>query len=201
MAKKALLICDMWCAHWCRTATAGLDELVERLDRAVDRFRSPDRLVIHAPSETMAFYVDHPARKRVIELGYSETPGEAGEYRPEGCQCNPPCGGGSIWKPSRQHPAIKISADDAILDQGAEMGAVLQVRSIDMVYVTGVHTNMCVIDRPFAIRQLRRWQKQCALVEDLTEAFPVEAKDDAMATIRGLGCSIIRSEEMLTSLD
>jgi hypothetical protein len=35
----------------------------------------------------------------------------------------------------------------------------------------GVHTNMCVLNRPFAIKQLVRWGVPVALVRDLTDAM------------------------------
>ena len=39
------------------------------------------------------------------------------------------------------------------------------------VLVTGVHANMCVLNRPFAIKQLTKWGFRCILVRDLTDAM------------------------------
>ena len=35
----------------------------------------------------------------------------------------------------------------------------------------GVHTNMCVLGRSFAIRQMTRWGVNCILVRDLTDTM------------------------------
>ena len=35
----------------------------------------------------------------------------------------------------------------------------------------GVHTNMCVLNRTFAIKQMVRWGKNVLLVRDLTDAM------------------------------
>ena len=35
----------------------------------------------------------------------------------------------------------------------------------------GVHTNMCVLHRTFAIKQMTRWGIRCILVRDLTDSM------------------------------
>ena len=35
----------------------------------------------------------------------------------------------------------------------------------------GVHTNMCVLNRSFAIRQMTKWGMRCVLVRDLTDSM------------------------------
>lgn len=35
----------------------------------------------------------------------------------------------------------------------------------------GVHTNMCVLNRPFAIKQMARWGVDVMLVRDLTDTM------------------------------
>jgi hypothetical protein len=37
--------------------------------------------------------------------------------------------------------------------------------------VAGVHANMCVLNRTFAIRQMTKWGVRCLLVRDLTDAM------------------------------
>ncbi len=39
-----------------------------------------------------------------------------------------------------------------------------------MLYV-GVHTNMCVLNRSFGIRQMVKWGLNCALIRDLTDTM------------------------------
>jgi hypothetical protein len=47
----------------------------------------------------------------------------------------------------------------------------MKQRGITNVLVMGVHTNMCVLGRPFAIRQLIKQGMQVALVRDLTDTM------------------------------
>jgi nicotinamidase-related amidase len=47
----------------------------------------------------------------------------------------------------------------------------MQQRGIDNVLVCGVHLNMCVLGRPFAIRQLVREGKHVVLLRDLTDTM------------------------------
>ena len=44
-------------------------------------------------------------------------------------------------------------------------------RGIDHLLITGMHTNMCILNRTFAIKQMTRWGKKCILVRDLTDAM------------------------------
>ena len=37
--------------------------------------------------------------------------------------------------------------------------------------IMGVHTNMCILNRTFAIRQMTRWGVTCVLIRDLTDAM------------------------------
>jgi hypothetical protein len=35
----------------------------------------------------------------------------------------------------------------------------------------GVHTNMCILNRTFAIKQMTKWGVRCVLVRDLTDSM------------------------------
>jgi len=47
----------------------------------------------------------------------------------------------------------------------------LQQRGIDNVILMGVHTNMCVLDRPFAIRRMLALGKHVLLMRDMTDTM------------------------------
>jgi hypothetical protein len=72
---------------------------------------------------------------------------------------------------TRQHPAIPIGPADYISDNGPEIYSALQHDGISHLLVMGVHTNMCILNRTFAIKQMTRWGQRCALVRDLTDAM------------------------------
>ena len=75
----------------------------------------------------------------------------------------------SPW--TRQNAAIEIAEQDAITDNGQETWNLLVQHKIDNVILCGVHLNMCVLGRPFAIRQMVKLGKNVALVRDMTDTM------------------------------
>ena len=59
---------------------------------------------------------------------------------------------------------------DAITDS-AEAFYLMRQRGIENVLIMGVHVNMCVLGRPFGIRQLVLQGMNVALARDLTDAM------------------------------
>ena len=73
---------------------------------------------------------------------------------------------------TRQHPAIEIDqSQDAISDQGRELHNLYRQRNINQLLIMGVHTNMCVLHRTFAIKAMVRWGLEIALIRDLTDTM------------------------------
>src|SRR5262249_25677252 len=87
------------------------------------------------------------------------------------------------WK--RQHPAIMIAEGDAVSDQGLEIWNLLEARGITNVMLMGVHTNMCVVGRPFGLRQMAKNGKNVVLVRDLTDAMYNPARAPFVSHRRG----------------
>jgi putative heme-binding domain-containing protein len=185
-ARTAIIICDMWNQHWCRGATRRVGELAPAMNRAVAAARARGVLIIHAPSSCMDAYKDHPARKRAqtaptaanlptdISGWCDKIPAEEKGVYPidqsdGGCDDGPTCPQGSPWR--KQVAAIEIRDEDAISDSGVEIWNLLESRGIDNLLLMGVHTNMCVLGRPFGLRQLVRHGKNAILVRDLTDTM------------------------------
>lgn len=176
-AATALVLCDVWDHHWCRGAEARLEELLPRMERVVRALRERGVLIVHAPSETMAFYAGAPARERAQTAAPDAPPPNREHADPPlpvdasqgGCDAE----GGlphAVW--SRQHPAITIDQErDLISDNGRELYACYTQRGIEHVLIMGVHTNMCILNRTFAVKQLVRWGIDVALIRDLTDAM------------------------------
>ena len=72
---------------------------------------------------------------------------------------------------TRQNAAIHIGASDLISDDGREVYSALRSRGIKTLMFAGVHANMCILNRTFAIRQMTRWGVHCILIRDLTDAM------------------------------
>ncbi|HYE98503.1 MAG TPA: protein-signal peptide and transmembrane prediction [Planctomycetota bacterium] len=189
--ETALVVVDMWDDHWCRGAARRVAEMAPAVDAVVRRARSRGVLVVHAPSTCTGFYKDHPARKRAVEAAFAKTPAPLSTSQrwgtawcwpdkarePDlpiddsdmGCDCATKCTIREAW--TRQIAAIGIDAGDAITDDGQELWNLFAGRGIRNVAILGVHLNMCVLGRPFGIRQLVRLGLNVVLVRDLTDTM------------------------------
>jgi len=181
--KTALVVCDMWDKHWCAGATKRVGEMAPRMNEVVVAARKKGVLIIHCPSDTMAYYKDTPQRKLAqdapkiepkvpLERWRKIDPQKEGKLPIDdsdgGCDCEPQCKNYRAW--TKQHDAIKIEEGDAITDS-AEAYYLMQQRGIDNLIVMGVHTNMCVLGRPFSIRQMVAEGKNVVLVRDMTDTM------------------------------
>jgi len=174
--RAALLLCDVWDDHHCRGAVERLEAMLPRMNELVGAARAMGVHIIHAPSDTMDFYADAPARRRILEIEPVEPPPEIDHADPP--QPVDASDGGSDTEDTgdqpwtRQHPAIDVDQDrDVISDVGREVYSYLQCEGIELLLITGVHTNMCVQHRSFAIKQMVHWGVSVALVRDLTDTM------------------------------
>ena len=87
-----------------------------------------------------------------------------------GCDCQPRCPTDSERMNLRQIAAIQMTDKDAVTDS-AEAFYLMKQRGITNVIILGVHTNMCVLSRPFSIRQMVYQGQNVALVRDLTDTM------------------------------
>jgi putative heme-binding domain-containing protein len=184
--QTVLIICDMWNQHWCQGATRRVGELAPVMNRTVTAARDKGVLIIHAPSSCLDTYKDYPGRALAknapkaanlpddITGWCSKIPSEEKGIYPidqsdGGCDDGPMCPQGSPWK--SQVAAIEIKDEDAISDSGIEIWNLLESRGISNVMLMGVHTNMCVLGRPFGLRQMAQHGKNVVLVRDHTDTM------------------------------
>ena len=88
-----------------------------------------------------------------------------------------------VW--SRENSAISIANEDLISDNGREIYSALRSRGIETLLFMGVHTNMCILNRTFGIRQMTRWGVHCVLIRDLTDAMYNPARAPHVSHTRG----------------
>ena len=86
-----------------------------------------------------------------------------------GCDTPSDCVDCAVW--SRQIEAIEIFDEDGISDDGGEINNFFELKGIKNVILMGVHTNMCVLGRPFGIRSQIKLGRNVVLVRDLTDAL------------------------------
>jgi nicotinamidase-related amidase len=198
--ETAAIVCDVWDLHHCLNAVRRLEQFGPRLNEVVIEARRRGAVIIHSPSDCMPAYRDHPARRRAIAAPRADTLPEDVENWcsriPAEERVNYPIdqsdGGedddpeehaawaaklkamgrnpGMPWK--TQSSMISIDAErDYISDRGDEVWNVLEHRGIRNVILTGVHTNMCVLGRPFGLRQMSRNGKNVVLMRDMTDTM------------------------------
>lgn len=212
--ETAVVICDMWDYHHSYNATKRVGEIAPRMNRLVAKMRERGVLIVHAPSSCMGFYKDHPARKRAqaaprasnqpkdIGQWCNSIPGEEMKLYPidqsDGGDDDDPkihttwaAHLKSIgrnpkvpWK--RQIETIAIDSErDIISDQGREIWNVMEQRGIKNVMLVGVHTNMCVLGRPFGLRQMSKNGRNTVLVRDMTDTMYNPARRPFVSHYRG----------------
>ncbi len=215
IAKTAILICDMWDKHWCNGATERCGILAEKMNEVVNLARESGIQIIHAPSDTMYYYADWPQRRRMQLAPPVSLPSPLDIPNPPlpiddsdgGCD-TAELPWYEAW--TRQTPELEISDMDGISDNGQEIYNFLAQEDIDTLFIMGVHTNMCILGRSFAIRQMTRWGKQCILVRDLTDTMydpqdPPYVSHDfgtrlVIEYIEKYWCPSISSEELIQGL-
>ncbi|MBI3411379.1 MAG: cysteine hydrolase family protein [Planctomycetes bacterium] len=198
-AKTAIIVCDMWDAHHCLNAVRRVTEIAPRMNEVLEKARAKGMLIIHAPSDCMEPYKNHPGRKiaqaapkaknlpKDIGAWCHKIPAEEkGKYpidqsdggedddlaehadwhaKLKAMGKNPR----APWQ--RQVETLKIHDADAISDSGVEIWNLLEDRGIKNVILLGVHTNMCVLGRPFGLRHMAKNGKHVVLMRDMTDTM------------------------------
>ncbi|HWN97278.1 MAG TPA: protein-signal peptide and transmembrane prediction [Methylomirabilota bacterium] len=190
--KTALIVCDMWDDHWCKSAARRVGELAGPLNDVVKQARAKGVFIIHAPSSVTKFYDGTPQRKLAQAAPFvpSKVPLSTNDRwgttwcwpdpkreadlpiddSDMGCSCTGvKCSIREAW--TRQIATIEMAAGDALTDNGQETWNLLQQRGIENVILTGVHLNMCVLGRPFGIRQMVNVGQNVALMRDMTDTM------------------------------
>ena len=58
---------------------------------------------------------------------------------------------------TRETPPLPLEPEDLISDKGNEIHRFRRERGIGDLFIMGVHTNVCVLNRTFAIKQMTKW--------------------------------------------
>jgi len=205
--RTAIVVCDMWDKHWCPDATARVGEMAPRMNEVIKAARTKNVFIIHCPSDTMKFYEGQPGRKlaqaapkvetKIPLRGWCSLNGNKEPPLPiddsdEGCDGCPECKPNRAW--SRQHPAIEIVEGDAITDS-AEAFHLMRQRGLTNVIVMGVHANMCVLGRPFSIRQMVAQGQNVLLMRDMTDAMYNHRSRPWVSHFRGTGLVVEHIEK------
>jgi type 1 glutamine amidotransferase/nicotinamidase-related amidase len=204
--RTAVIICDMWDDHYCRNAARRVAEMAPRMNVVLEKARQHGALIIHCPSGCMNVYKDTPQRKLAQQAPPIKTKIPIQRW----CYLDPkheaplpiddstPC---DDEKPrerkrfySRQIDILQIKEGDAITDS-AEAIYLMRQRGIKNVIIMGVHANMCVLGRPFGIRQLVYQGFNVALMRDMTDTMYSPKQRPYVSHVRGTELVIGHIEE------
>lgn len=201
-SETAIIICDMWDHHWCKGAESRVAEMAPFMNNVLNVARQKGILIVHAPSDCMDHYKDYPQRKLVQQYASRATQEYDGgalltteqkavwpiDQSNGGCNDTPRCTEGSPW--TQETNLLTIGDKDAISDSGKEIIGLLRNKGIRRVILMGVHTNMCVVNRSFGMRNMTRYGMQVALMRDLTDAMYDARQSPYVDHFKGLGLMI-----------
>jgi hypothetical protein len=174
--QTAIVICDMWNKHWCAGATRRVNLLAKKMEPVLECAREAGILVIHSPSDTMSFYKDYSQRRLMLKLALIRPLHSLGLTDPPlpiddsdgGCD-TPGDYEHQVW--TRENPLIRIARQDVISDNGQQVYTLIHQRGVQTILYMGVHVNMCILNRTFAIKQMTNWGLHCVLLRDLTDSM------------------------------
>jgi len=186
VAKTAVIIVDMWDGHFCRLAAQRVGVMAPRMNTVTSAARSHGVMIIHAPSGVTYLYADMPYRKRMQQAPAAKMP--EGWNPSKWCDLDParepplpvdtskgssddPIVGAAVQQFTRQHPGLDIIGYDGVSDNAQEIFNFCEANGITNVVIMGVHTNMCILGRPFGIRAMVRLGRNVVLARDLTDAM------------------------------
>ena len=205
-SETAIIICDMWADHPCKMAAMRVSRMAPRMNKVVSLARDHGVAIIHAPSSGVKYYEDTPYRERMKNARPSKPPVpiqgwcyhnadhegpwpivdnvKRGDAQVTGC--DDPVGKPHVPTDRHQHPDIQIIGYDGVSHDGQEIYNFLEQENRKNVVLMGVHTNMCVLGRPFGIRQQKYLGKNVALCRDLTDALYDPRDEPFVSHARGV---------------
>src|SRR4051812_10737012 len=139
--KTALIVCDMWDDHWCKSAARRVGEMAGPLNEMVKAARARGVFIIHSPSTCTEFYKDTPQRRLALAAPFAKAPAPLATAQrwgtawcwtdPKhehvlpiddsdmGCSCTgEKCTIREAW--TRQIATIELAEGDALTDNGQE---------------------------------------------------------------------------------
>jgi len=185
VAQTAIIICDMWNTHTCNSSAQRLAVMAPRMNQVISAARNLGVMIIHAPSDTMNFYEGTPWRQRMQRahkapsplpiLACPRDPAESRIFPIDDSEggCDDPIvkKWTGLYPWTREHPAIDIAGFDGVSADGQEIYNFCKQEGITNIALMGVHTNICILNRSFGIRQMTQLGFQVVLVRDLTDSM------------------------------
>ncbi|MDR1960469.1 MAG: isochorismatase family protein [Planctomycetaceae bacterium] len=187
-SETAIIICDMWDQMPCIPVEARANELAKEIEKVITAARDQGVLIIHAPSGDLEdFDKNYPEKPQARETSKEFRKGfgnakhwDAWEHsspEEEGVRFPVEVGDGGCQRPeckdrtfsARQSRFITIKDNDVLTDDFVEIKDYTKAKGIKNIILMGVHTNMCIIGRPFGLRAMKKAGYNVTLMRDMTD--------------------------------
>ena len=165
-SEMALVVVDMWDQHWCSSVTERTGEMAIKINRTANVLRDQGAAIIWAPSQTTSFYDNTRVRNRTLALPRTTVPPSAEMPQPAfpiststngGCDVNERFSAHQVW--TRQISTLVINQERDYLisaENGTqELWNIVRAKKLKRFFYVGEAEDMCVMNRPFGIRNLR----------------------------------------------
>lgn len=175
--RTAVLSVDPWNYHWCMTCCHRMGSLVPRYNRALACARQLGMTVIWAPTDVVGSYAGTPQRERAMALPPIPLPQRREAPRVHftavrgACLCGPGYACHANYGHDAMAPDLVIAPDDWIISSTEEAYAILHRRGIATVLYLGGATNICLYEKPAALKHLYPTGIDCFLARDISDAY------------------------------
>jgi hypothetical protein len=175
-SKVAVVIIDPWNYHWCMTACQRVSAMAPRWNRVLECARELGIQILWAPTEAASQYAGTPQREQAAAVNLVPVP----QVRNLSCTFTAAvgacaCGPGIPCEINYGLDAIcsdlVIDAADLIVSGTAETYSICKQKGITYIIYLGLHTNMCLFNRPEALQAMYSAGLDCMLARDLNDAF------------------------------
>lgn len=178
--KCCIVVVDMWASHSSWDMAKRSEALIPRMNQVFDIARNLGIQIIFIPSgftdrfngtpqrEAVRVMPNHVLPKKKV-INFPAPVSSDNNMEPRGINVPYTSPHGDYG----QHPDLIIKDKDYIADWQTEQELynITQEKGITHLFFTGCATNMCVLNRPFTMENMTRYNFQCIVIRDLTEAL------------------------------
>ena len=169
----AILVIGMWSSHQCLVTDKKLQELSPKVDLFLKKARTNNMKVIFGSSSLTKLPKYKSLRDNMKNIPFANLVDKGLNFPPipfndsdDGInERNPDFKRGDV----DMNPLIEISNTDSMTDNSKELLNYLYHHKIKLCLIVGVHTNMCVLDRPYGMKNIARYGFPMAIVRDLAD--------------------------------
>ena len=182
-SETVFIIVDMWNQHWCPTATMHVSQIAVAMNHTLNVARESGAAIVWAPSDVTSWYTGTSARNHTLSLPKAPVPAPTPVPYPQmpissatdgGCNIPSNDVNRPVW--THQVDTLVIHDEDFVLsadepESEQELANILAATGAKNVVYSGVHENMCIMNRPFTIDKIRTWawpKERVAIIRDLT---------------------------------